>query len=456
MKTSLLAQQFLRDMDVFKPLRVFGRRSGNLEKGVPLYGTGGQVVSCEELEQSLSGILGKIVPYEAARLARYILRVFLDAEVAGISIGSDWQDLCDFFTFCASAGMYPKETLENTVISVGYGGSEQEPCLRFPAYAIPALEILRGLRVLNCPLPRVRIFSAQMAAVKVNGLDPEKVWPATMHQFALLKLFIQEFYGEVAEQVFFDFDRPVDTFQNTAGTLQDFLVKSAPGSPQLTEMFAVMNAQANRRCGSNGHAGLYPALHALLFGDVFPKHNRISAWASSVAHDRCTLISLGGWPERYFNAARVAVAREASSLLGEDAFAPRHSIRLLVNVGKKPVYYPEPGEPIISVGAVERLWDKPRGWEGLEGRDANNTRDYEIIRHQVGVEDFLSWVQGVSRLYFTVRHFGRGQEVLTQDKQVVSEVVLGSNREGLIAEGAQAGTPITWPDAIPRAVYYQL
>lgn len=140
MLTNELVSQLLQVISLNSP-RVFGGPGGNLEKGYALCVGRRCFTPVGQIVQAMRDVIGDIVADEVAMRIKQVLEAFLDAGMSGISTGGEThQGVLDFFQFCAEIGRDPSK-LRDVTISLGYGGSDKPASLRFPVYAVQALEL---------------------------------------------------------------------------------------------------------------------------------------------------------------------------------------------------------------------------------------------------------------------------------------------------------------------------
>lgn len=252
-----------------------------------------------------------------------------------------------------------------------------------------------------------------MAGLKVNNFESDAVWAHTLSYFTLTELFARRFYGKVpfsSERVFFDFDRPVELFENTVALVECFAKSN-------TLQFARMRAQ-ERRYGNNGNGcwETYAGLHALLFADIFPDSHPVSRWTEECSKngvERCTHISIGAPSELPFNEGRWVISENATQVLGERIRRPQRSLRLIFGVSERVVYFPKPLEPLLSTATAEQLLhgDVQSNWDALAKTDPCVARDYRVLDKRIGVRQFLEWVRDDEGVATVVNTHGEAKEL---------------------------------------------
>ncbi|MBI2888621.1 MAG: hypothetical protein HYY10_01730 [Candidatus Liptonbacteria bacterium] len=375
-----------------KPLRAFGGPTGNFEKGEIL---SGDSFILREVAEVLERHRARKFVADPAR----IMGVFASA-VTGISTGVTYDGVFELPLFCVDAAENPR-FLEHAVVTVGIGGSMVATSIRFPSYILPAMRILSGLEALGLPLPTVRLISAQMAAVKINGMSEDGLWPITLGSLAKAKMFAHRFFPKVAHRLTFDFDQKLEgPFLGAAESLRACVVKEGKKVRALIPAFEAMGRQGEHHGGIDG-AMLYAILHVFLSPD-FTVGNFGSPWISEChrngIRDRA-VITLGGDPERFFNAIRDFATANARKVFGGGMKVPCHSVRLLVGAGHIPVYNPRADEPGFDcLKALQQLRCDRVEWQKMRG-NRELTTDWDMLEEAAGGwENFLGWAQEIAEL----------------------------------------------------------
>ncbi|MBI2623518.1 MAG: hypothetical protein HYW65_02990 [Candidatus Liptonbacteria bacterium] len=407
-----------------KRLRVYGGKGGNLERGIVLD-------SGNAFGRSLSDLLERH-EYQARRFQvepAAVMQVFTGS-ISGVSTGRTLDGLFDLPLFCMDVAENPA-SLEHTTITMGFGGSTSPTPLRFPAYVVPAMRMLCGLEALGLPLPAVRLISAQMSAVTVNGMNAAELWPATLTNFAAAKLFVEEFFPKVAHRLLVDFDQPLEgEYLEAATALGEYVTREGKKERILDEAFAAMERQGRQHGGAE-RAMLYVALHVLLSPDCTAGKFG-SPWVSACHQNGIVdqiMITAGCETEGYFNALRRFLAENARKVLGGAVRFPRRSLQVIFGAHVPP-YYPRVGELDFQSRRIESLlYDfkgKPRGdseWRRARA-DHELAWDYDVLEAAAGGwRPFLEWVWDTAALFELADGLGNNARerfaglVLRDDKQ---------------------------------------
>ena len=373
-------------------LRVYGGLGGDLEKGVVFD-------QKSPLVRTVSDLLGHHQGRKFVASPVEILGVFMDA-VTGVTTGTSLDGFFELPLFCLDAAENSL-LLEWATITMGFGGSTSPTPLRFPSYIVPAMRILSGLEKLGLPLPTVRLVSAQMAAVKINGMSEDRLWPVTLGNFAIARMFARRFFPKVAHRLVFDFDQPLEgAFLGAAEALRTCAMRDGKRVRALDAAFEAMARQGQHHGGVNG-ALLYAGIHTLYSPD-FTVGAFGSPWISEChrngIRDRA-VITLGGEPERFFNALRDFFSMNAKKIFGGGTRFPCHSLRLLIGVGHIPVYYPKPGEIGFECPqAFAQLRRDCLGWRRTRG-DRELAADFDALEDATGGwENLLTWAEEIAEL----------------------------------------------------------
>lgn len=314
----------------------------------------------------------KLSPEEEARGAAFITAVVKGTD--GISCLTTTHGLNVLWEFATTVGRNPVG-LESTVITVGYGGSEESTLsLRAPAYVLPAIGLVRALRGANLPTPRIRVVVARQMAVTVNERNHSLVTENAERTFEVLRSFLAAFAPDVLPLVDFTYDDNVlEDSTEVVEVLRDAMRAEAQTEGCFSEVCETLRRQAVSR--SNGHAlekALhYGALHPVLFGDLLSTRSAIS---------------IGGPPERNFNYMRCWAEYWVRNS-GLPIAQSERSLKLLTGVGQTPVYYPGSGDARLDRVSRHR-------WELLV-LDPSVRRDYEEIARYVSPASYLAWANGV-------------------------------------------------------------
>lgn len=271
--------------------------------------------------------------------AQKIMECFM---LGGIShIGEEC--LTDLFRFCVEAVANP-EVLDKTVFTVGIGASESLISARLPAYIIPPLQIMRALHGAGLPVPKLRILSGARLGLCLNEFSEEKVLANMEMSFRILYMFAKRFFPDVVDRIFFDRDlypgRILDRLERFRQNWLESLEKY-PDEYRILTTLAGCGQKNGCRTKIEGSAK-YVIMHSFVFGDIAIRDIPATEWESENNHSDSIFISFGGRPERLFNFFRAYFSANL-----EDA-ERRRSIRLIVRVGEKPVYYPIDGEPLFG------------------------------------------------------------------------------------------------------------
>ncbi len=341
------------------------------------------------------------LPLDTQKLVYQVLEA-LTRFAAGIN-GLDASVARDLVGYCVAAVCDPN-ALRNTTIQMGFGGSTKTS-LRSVVYLIPAAEFLRRLKALGLPCPDVRVFTAQMCAVRTNGYSPNELWPVTATTFAACRDFLRTFYPDVAGSFSFDFDFPVNEgIEASAMRIATGVDRAALNG--LGSVVRKLNEFASRRRAS---ASLYGAFHALYFLDLHtPSISPTSAWVRHRRDDlqHRYLISMGAPPERWFGAVRKEVVGDAGGIFPEEQVVlPRHSLKLVLATCEAPPYFNMGTEPSFAMHELQGI--DLRALKLVDG--GRYGRDFSIIEGRVQAKPFMEWAHKIAGLVETA---GRADEIL--------------------------------------------
>ncbi len=354
------------------------------------------------LQENLRQQFGNEIDNAQADLARQIFKALLDAGVRGISTSTDWSGVCDLFAFCITAALHPQEVLEKTVISIGYGGTTSVPLLRLPAYVVTGAEMLRAFSRLGLPLPHLRLFSGWAEAATMGrkalslqtAIAEEEMLGQAMISFSIMKAFLDRFYPEISERCLFDFREPIDF--ETEEVVSDLREAIKENHKQLAPAIRSLREVGCSRTGIE-ESLWYAAVHPVFFGDFFLRGLQGFTGKQSLKDAEPEfLISLGGPPEAFFNEFRHFLAEKVKTTTTL-AVHPKLSLRLILGVGKKPVYYPVVGEPDFGPSSLDHLTNG-NGWNSWEQKELVGP-DYRFLRERVGLPEFLHFARSVRDLF---------------------------------------------------------
>src|SRR3989338_2902627 len=232
--------------------------------------------------------------------------------------------------------------LSQSVLNIGFGGSDEGVPLRSLAYVLPGLECLRKLQETGIGLPRLRIFSGQNMAVRCLGKDENLLWANTSGMFARIRLFAQRFYPTVANRLVFDFDRPLShgDLERTLGKLVKELRGRARQDQEAAEALEILEGMAQAHGGDTESAALYGAAHPLAFGDILTDDLE-PLMPFFVGETPDLMFVWGTRAEMKFFEVRRAIASQAARAIDKVRRIP--SCMIITEIGKdKPPYYRHP------------------------------------------------------------------------------------------------------------------
>jgi hypothetical protein len=280
------------------------------------------------------------------------------------------------------------ELAGHLVIQTGFGGSEAAPTasglpLRLPAYALPAVKIWENLDGVLTQMgvdarPTINLFWAGQAAININGMDPEAVLATARHSQAYIQAYLEQHHPEAAQHVRYTVDQPWEQHTPTTDTLVNYLTilmmnSLGQGGAVLDTAQAELANRAQVHGAEDHHQ--YTALHPVFFEDPLPAPAHHDYFGEPINGNGFLFnLTIGGPPERAFNAARVVLSAGATpqglqayaettgqqvdrNLLTDSVF-PLTS-RLIGPVGDVPVYYPQPGELTTAVASPQTI----REWQ---------------------------------------------------------------------------------------------
>lgn len=326
---------------------------------------------------------GSSVSQDEIALACEVLRAFTSNHMW---IGSDPEGILTLLPLCVQVARNP-QTLGEIVFTIGFGGSEDRPSLRTPAYVMPVVKTVQSLLNLGLPAPQIRVFCAQYAAVLANRKDEKKLWPNTMLLFFLISSFLREFYPKIAPLVVYDVDRPYSTdLVKYASMLGKELVENSPG--EVRQAVKIAREWGFVHGGEEGkrNAPLYGALHPIMFRFVGIDGLPASAWIERTNGSVRAVISSGGPPELQFLfierwlANRTAVMNTAA---GRTIFETTPFVPFITPVGNLPVYYrPKVARDIMAdMGEIRDFLeaeDPMNSWR-VATKDSRVSQDFETL-----------------------------------------------------------------------------
>lgn len=307
--------------------------------------------------------------------SRHLLAALL-RNTQGVSGVGRTETVDGVIAFVRSAVADPT-MLASTVITVGYGSPDVEAfSLRLPVYLLPALQLMEDLRLLGFPLPRLRVLIAVNAGIAVNGFDVQKALRNAHRTETLLTRFVSTFYPELVSCLRFEHDASeYEQLHMLEQTLVGMARAEEVEEGDVTRVLRVLQGQASRKGDGNAlfRALRYGALHPLIFGDL---------GGPEIAEEHH--LSIGGPPERYFNALRLLLPQR----LAHGLHAPKSNLLLLTDAGRNPVYFPLDGE--LTFGSRVAV-----SWEELKGA-GSFSRDWEEVERCLSPSAYLAWVGEVN------------------------------------------------------------
>jgi hypothetical protein len=223
---------------------------------------------------------------------------------------------------------------EKVIVSVGCGVKDSSVPLRFLAYIIPAIHLLKQLS----DKTRLEIYIALEGVLRVNGMDEAKTRANANKMARLVHSYVQTYHPTVAEQVDVLFDRPIQSESKLAQLIDGLTTELS----RLTSSEESIKKFVEARNGTKSLR--YMAEHVLYMRDplscLIPLEDSLLVPMAST--DMQHVIMVGGPAEKVFYRARTA-------LMGQ---LPTHEMwkshQLFTQIGRPPTYYPQKGEPLYG------------------------------------------------------------------------------------------------------------
>jgi hypothetical protein len=255
---------------------------------------------------------------------------------------------CDniFSVVDALAKIISRGNLQELIITVGMGASEEMPSLRLPSYILPAIKVLKGISdcELNIGLPTVRVFKATHAGVYANSMDLAKAKFVTEITLGFISGFINKFYPDLSSHFVFEGDshyKDTQTYSTIVDTADK--IKKLTG---IDNELAVLKIMGEKHGGKNGrgNAIFYAAAHPFYNQAVVSKtgNNSVTKFVAENPNPKL-ILDFGGRPQKTFNS--VITALRASLSETEFTFPPL--VNVITKTGKIPVYYRAKGGDIL-------------------------------------------------------------------------------------------------------------
>ncbi len=362
----------------------------------------------KRFDRIINTAVGSGISEEEVELSCDILRAFTENRMW---IGSDPEGILTLVSLCVRIAREPA-LLEKIAFSVGFGGSEDRPSLRTPAYILPMVKTVISLLELGLPAPQIRVFCAQHAAVLANGKDEKRLWPNTMLLFFLISSFLREFYPQIAPLVVYDVDWPYGAdLVKYAAILGKELVDNSPG--EVRRAVKIAREWGFTHGGEEGrrNAPIYRALHPIMFGCVSAQGCPASAWIERTNGSVEAVISSGGPPELQFLFIERWLMNRAAVLnetLGSTIFETTPFVPFITPIGNLPVYYrPKVARDIAAdmkeIREIMESDDPMDAWRSA-ARDPRVSQDFETLLGCVGSKRearldtllrFLGWASAI-------------------------------------------------------------
>jgi hypothetical protein len=275
------------------------------------------------------------------------------------------------------------DRISDAIITVGMGASDSVPSLRLPAYIIPAIKVVKDIRMGNriAAIPKVRVFKASHAGAYVNGMDLTTVRGITDITLRFLQDFVDTFFPEIASSFIFESD--ID-YKNTPIYSKILKVSQIIGDlTGLDDEFTSLHMMGAKHGGENGleNSFFYAAAHPFYNQSVIAKDIDNSISSFTITNPNPALImDLGGRPQKIFN----AVILKLRSVLNPEEYTFPALVNCIVKSGKVPVYYQaRKGDILLS--------DKCFSIDDFV-KDPYTDSDYELIFNEISEKEYLSFV----------------------------------------------------------------
>ncbi|MBT3817635.1 MAG: hypothetical protein HOE80_02325 [Candidatus Magasanikbacteria bacterium] len=223
---------------------------------------------------------------------------------------------------------------EKVTLSVGCGVKDSGIPLRFLAYIIPALHLLKQLTQQT----KLEVYLALEGVLRVNGMDEAKTRANANKMARLVIEYVKTFHPKVAGQVDVLFDRKIE-FGSKLDQQIDGLTTELS---RLTSSVEPIQKFVEARNGAQSLR--YMAEHTLYMRDplccLLPLEDNLLVPMASTG--MVHVIMVGGPAEKVFHKARTA-------LMGQ---LPTHdrwkSNQFFTQIGSPPSYHPQDGESLYG------------------------------------------------------------------------------------------------------------
>jgi hypothetical protein len=263
---------------------------------------------------------------------------------------------------------------QRIVVSQGFGVSEGAIPLRFLAYIVPVLHLLKQL-------PRTAIAEFYFAVEGVKranpGYCPKAIAYSAKQGAHFLQRYVKLCHPDVANQIRVLRDRATD---ESDARLTVYLAEQTAG---LYDTDSALRNFVDKRGGFP--ALRYMAEHALYMRDPLNLNGagNDGQLVQGVSTDMDTLIMVGGPAEKIFYRVR----QHLCAVIGTHSKWQSH--QLWTPIGDPPTYHPQNGEPTMAIrnqsldSALRQYWATPNHCRG------NLIRDFLVfVADAAGRKDF--------------------------------------------------------------------
>jgi hypothetical protein len=281
------------------------------------------------------------------------------------------------------AEIISKGNLNEVIISIGMGASNEMPSLRLPSYILPTIKVLKGIleSELNVGLPTIRVFKATHAGVYANGMNLEKTKFITEITLKFLSGFVNKFYPELADNFVFESD---NSYEETP--IYDTIIKIAEKIKILSGIekeLSVLKMMGEKHGSKNGmdNAIFYAAAHPIYNQTIISKTepNSITKFVTENSNPKL-IIDFGGRPQKTFN----SIIEALRSSLSSTEYVFPELINVIVKTGKVPVYYKAKLGDILLTDVCHSFDDF--------AIDPMTQCDYDFLFEEVAEYEYLEYV----------------------------------------------------------------